>query len=51
MIKLKDNSGECVFAIAGSIRGIKVTLLGPKDEIIGILRLAMKSSSVVREII
>jgi hypothetical protein len=51
MNELKDNSGECVFSVSGSIRGIRVTLLGRKDQIIEILRVAMRSSCTVREII
>jgi hypothetical protein len=47
----KDNSGECVFCVAGSYRGIRISLLGPRDHIISILGIAMKSSGAVREII
>lgn len=47
----KDNSGENVFCVAGSYKGIRITLLGPKEQIIGILEMAMESSGAVREII
>lgn len=47
----KDNSSECVFCVAGSYRGIRISLLGPRDHIVSILGMAMKSSGAVREII
>lgn len=51
MDESKDNSGECVFSVAGSIRGIRITLLGGKDQIIDILKIAIMKSPAMKEIL
>lgn len=53
MKKLEENqnSGESVFLISGSERGIKITLLGEQEKIISIMKLAVKSSITVREVL
>jgi hypothetical protein len=45
------NLGETIISISGRDTGVRVMLIGEKDQIIRILKQAMRSSSALRELI
>jgi len=53
MKKLEDlpNCGETIISISGRDTGVRVMLIGEKDQIIRILKIAIKKSQALKEIL